>query len=137
MTARWMVFLGIGSALGMGGAATVRAATATPAADQCSLTDTYHISAVTPYRAVDHTVPTHEEAELKGVVLRVDAQPGLTKEWLQRTFEKSVAARECGLGAEPVSVDVQSDGDAFQVQLTTDSRKGAADLLHRMQQMAG
>ena len=137
MTGRWMVILGIASASVLGGARPVRAATATAAADQCRITKTYHISAVTPYKVVDHIVPTDDRAELRGVTLRVDAQPGLTKEWLQGAFERSIAAGECGLGAEPVSVNVQSAGDAFQVQLTTQGEKAAAELLRRVQQMGG
>jgi len=134
MTARWMVVLGIGSALAMGAAGTVSGATATP--DQCRITKTYRISAVTPYRVVDHIVPTEDEAVLRGATLVVDAQPGLTKEWLTAEFEKSIATGECGLGAEPVGVTVQSAGPAFQIQLTAQGEKAAADLLQRVKQMA-
>ncbi len=139
MTTRWMVVVGIGSALAMGSVGTVRAATgvATTAGEQCRIAQTYRISGVKPYKVIDHTVPTLEEARMEGVVLRVDAQPGLTQEWLQGSFEKIVAAGECGFAADPVGVSVRSDGDGFDVQLKTHSEKAANDLLRRMQQLAG
>ncbi len=136
MTARWMVLLGIGSALAVGDAGTVRAAPAMPAASQCRVANTYRISSVKPYRVADYIVPTDDRAHLQGASLLVDAQPGLTKEWLQRAFEISIATGECGLGAEPVTVSVESAGAAFQVDLSTPDEKAAAELLRRSQLMA-
>ena len=96
---------------------------ADPQPGVCNLTSTYPVVSVSPYTATHEggfPVPT----QTRGAVLHVQAQPGLTSEWLQRSVEASVANGACGF-ARDTRVTVNSAGDGFDVVLSNPTENAA------------
>lgn len=116
------------------------AATATPA--PCILRE-HRVTAVTPYRVEGHQgrVVTHE---LRGATVSVQAEPGLTAEWLQLTLGRHLAAmqgaggmKDCAFELRDVQVRVSSSGAGFSVHLIASDAAKAAEVLRRAQLLLG
>jgi hypothetical protein len=102
--------------------------------ERCALGGKYLVRSVAPYK-------TYEDAGyaaftvFRGAEVFVPAQPGLTREWLQRVVSFQIAAGECDFGAPEVSVSVLSAGGGFSVRLSGSGEKEAREILNRAQQL--
>ena len=135
MGGRWARIAVLFSGVMVGGAAAAQPPAA-PTRTQCGVTGNQRITAVTANRVAEQTYG-EGLMRLRGADLHVAAQPGLTREWLQRSVEHSIASGDCDLGVRNVTVTVLSEGDGFDVQLTTPDEKAAKELLRRVQQFVG
>jgi len=73
-----------------------------------------------------------------GARVFVQAEPGLTAEWLQLTLQRHMAAMNgsmanCALDAKDVQVKVVSAGQGFSVQITGKSAAQGQEILRRAQ----
>lgn len=103
----------------------------------------YRIGNVTPYRPMEAAgkimVP-----RLRGATLFVQAQPGLTAEWLRLSLSKEIAdmksgpaVADCPLGVDDVSVQVESAGPGFWIHIVAKNPAKADEVLRRAQLLAG
>ena len=127
-----VALFGVGAGV-MGGprAFAAPAAEGSATADRCSLSK-YHVTSVKPYRfelQAGYGVYT----EFRGAELYVAAEPGLTREWLQRTVESDIASGACDFGATNAKVDVLSPGGGFIVQIRGSDERAAAEILRHAQ----
>ena len=134
MVVRWRLWGGLLSVLLLGTAQSARAEGASKGA-QASRLMSYRISSVSPYEASDGSLAA-DGARIHGVAFRVEAQPGLTGPWLQRSIEESLQTGECNLGGSEVKVAVHPMGDGFDVQLITEDEREARALLPRVKGLA-
>lgn len=75
---------------------------------------------------------------LAGARVFVQAEPGLTAEWLQLSLQRHIAAMHgtmanCALDAKDVQVKVVSAGSGFSVQITGKSAAQGQEILRRAQ----
>lgn len=80
-------------------------------------------------------------ARLRGAELFVEAQPGLTAEWLHLQLERHLqAARtptaDCPLDVDDAKVTVQSSGPGFLVRIRADDEDDAGEILRRAHALA-
>jgi hypothetical protein len=114
---------------------------ATPAA--CTPGE-HRVIAVTPYVVESPRGPReiHEGRaavrELRGATVFVQAEPGLTAEWLQLTLSRQAAAvqetggtKGCVFGVSDVQVKVTSTGKDFGVYLIARDPRNAQEVLRR------
>jgi hypothetical protein len=120
----------------MVGSAAAAQPPAAPARTRCGVAGSQRITAVTPHRVAEQAYG-EGVTRLRGADVHVAAQPGLTQEWLERSVQQSIAHGDCDLGVQNVTVTVLSEGDGFDVQLTTPDEKAAKELLRRVQQYVG
>lgn len=105
----------------------------------CELRD-YTIRSVAEY--VERDVRSKVgAARLRGAELFVEAQPGLTAEWLDLQFERHIqAARtptaDCPLDVDDAKVTVQSSGPGFLVRIRVDDENEAGEILRRARALA-
>jgi len=120
------------------------ASSAAPAPEKpasCTLWE-HHIVAVTPYVVENPRGPReiHEgraaARELRGATVFVQAEPGLTPEWLQLTLTRRVAEMQragnmngCALGVDDIQVKVTSTGLNFGVYLIARDPSKAQEVL--------
>jgi hypothetical protein len=100
--------------------------------ESCSLGGRYAIRSVTAYNVVQNAGYT-TYTEFQGAEVIVPAQPGLTREWLQRVVSYQVAAGTCDFGARDVTVSVLPAGDAFSVRVAGTNERAAGEILRRAQ----
>lgn len=106
-----------------------------PVAAMCQL-QTHHITSVTPY-LVEEQLGKMTFTHLRGASIGVQAEPGLTKEWLQLSLTRSLTAmagtpmKDCPLDAGNVTIVVDSTGSGFVVKLTTRDETQAGEVLRR------
>jgi hypothetical protein len=80
---------------------------------------------------------------LVGAQVFVQAEPGLTAEWLQLSIQRhmaqmgSVGMKNCALDAKDVRISVESAGAGFSVKITGKDRAQAKEILRRAQLLAG
>ena len=120
----------------MGAAASVNAQPqphADPQPGACNLTSTYPVVSVSPYTAT-HQGGFPVLTQTRGAVLHVQAQRGLTSEWLQRSVEASVANGDCGF-ARDTRVTVNAAGDGFDVVLSSPNEDAARRIVNQAQQL--
>ena len=124
MTTRGVFMVGVAAAALL---APVARAADVPA-KRCELGTRYHVSSIAPYQKRDNTgfSPT---AALRGATLRIEAVPGLIREWLQTRLEAQVADGSCNFGVRKVNVEVLGEGDHFLVQLSGPDRKSGDAIL--------
>jgi hypothetical protein len=136
MVGRWMATLGIVAALAFATAAGARGEDkpAAASADRCPIGGVYRVTSVTPDQHREQGYAP-EVVRLRGADIVVAAQPGLTREWLQRSVERGVATGDCNFGARDLKVSVVSAGDTFEVRLTTADERAAREVLRRAQQL--
>jgi hypothetical protein len=92
------------------------------------------ITSVTPYK-VTRTNLRQSSTRLEGAVVTVAAQPGLTREWLQRQVSDPAASSQsgCPMEVNGASARVTSTGDGFAITVSSTSRDGAKEILRRAQ----
>lgn len=80
---------------------------------------------------------------LVGAQVLVQAEPGLTAEWLQLTIQRHMAQmgamgmENCALDMKDVRVSVESTGSGFAVKITGKSAAQAKEILRRAQLLVG
>jgi hypothetical protein len=115
---------------------------AEPAAPSHCALEGYQISSVSPYRVVEH-LGKGTLWRLRGAEIHVEAQPGLTAEWLQLTLQRHLEAmrgaemKDCVLDADVARVAVSSAGSGFTVRLIANDTKAAEEVLRRARVLAG
>jgi len=76
---------------------------------------------------------------LGGALVLVQAEPGLTAEWLQLSIQRHIAEMgsagmsNCPLAAKDVRVSVESAGNGFAVKITGKDAAQAQEILRRAQ----
>lgn len=130
-------------------AATLSAAVAVPtlalaappaARDAHCLLNQHRVTKVQPLRAIEGSGRgTHER--LAGAQVFVQAEPGLTAEWLDLTIRRHIGAMasmpNCPLDMQGVQVKVESAGPGFVVKLSAKGNDQAKELLRRAQLLVG
>lgn len=112
---------------------------ASAASTSCVLRQ-YKIRAVKPY-TVQRNIAGHlVVSETLGAELTVEAQPGLTAEWLWLSLERHVGDMrtqvrmgDCPLDIDKVRVEVLSAGPGFTVRVIGPDRKSGDEVLRRAQ----
>ena len=99
----------------------------------------HRITAVTPYRIEGHQGRVVVQ-ELRGATVAVQAEPGLTAEWLQLTLGRHLAEmqgmggmKDCAFDVKDVQVRVTSSGAGFSVNLSARDATKAPEVLRRAQ----
>jgi hypothetical protein len=97
----------------------------------------HHVSSVQPYKVqqrVGRGVTTH----LAGAQLFVQAEPGLTAEWLELELTRHIASmratpgmKDCALDVDDVRVKVDSAGPGFSVKIIAEDPRHAEEVLRR------
>jgi hypothetical protein len=100
--------------------------------DQCGIGGKYQVRSVLPYTLYEDAGYTSIR-EFRGADVFVAAQPGLTREWLQRLLTQQISTGECDFGVADVSVSVLSAGGGFSVRLTGRDEKAAGEILKHAQ----
>ncbi len=122
---------------------TSPAAPAAARAASCVLGE-HHILAVTPYVVEIARGPREEHEgraavrELRGATVFVQAEPGLTAEWLQLALSRQVgetqgagSVKSCAFGRSDIQVKVISTGMDFGVYLIARDPRKAQEVLRR------
>lgn len=90
------------------------------------------VVAVREHRSDEH-IGKLSVSRLDGATLFVAAEPGLTAEWLQRSFRARLSAALStsagSLRASAIQVSVRSGGNGFWVTLRADSQRDAPAVL--------
>ncbi|WP_394832937.1 hypothetical protein LVJ94_41195 [Pendulispora rubella] len=104
----------------------------------CELRE-HHIVSVEPYRPEERfgraSLPV-----LRGARIYVQAEPGLTAEWLRHSLAGHLAAQQsdCALDVDGLKVDVESAGSGFRVTLSSpDSERRGEEILRRARRLVG
>lgn len=103
----------------------------------------YQITSVTPYRVEEHVVRALSVRRLRGAEVRVQAQPGLTAEWLQLILQQRLGEakrgdiHDCILETDVRRVEVDPAGTGFIVRLIAKDTKKAEEVLRRARVLAG
>src|SRR4051812_39762895 len=106
-----------------------------PRSTHCVLTE-HRVTNVQPLRIIERYGRGSSE-RLAGAQVLVQAEPGLTAEWLQLTIQRHIAQMSaskmanCPLDAKDVRVTVQSAGPGFAVQITGKNAAQAKEILRR------
>lgn len=115
---------------------------ANPPAAPCILRE-HRITAVTPYRIQEHH-GRGSTSRLAGAQVFVQAEPGLTPEWLELQLTRHIAAmhgggsmKDCALDMKDVSVRVDSAGTGFAVRIMAHDPSKAEEVLRRARLLAG
>jgi hypothetical protein len=100
----------------------------------------YKLSSVTPYRVQENIGGHIFHQRVAGAELYVQAEPGLTAEWLQLNLNREVTAmqgpsamKDCVFGVDKMQVQVDSAGAGFRVRLSAPSTEGGREVLRRAQ----
>jgi len=106
----------------------------------CAL-KTYTVTAVAP-QFTDVQQGRVTTRRLAGAVVSVQAQPGLTAEWLTLSLERHLSSMQAGVGMKDcpltdVRVGVGSAGAGFAIQLTAKDPKSAQEVLRRARLLRG
>ena len=103
---------------------------------QCSLGGKFPVNSVARYTTVENAGYT-TYTQFRGAEVIVPAQPGLTREWLQRVLSYQVAAGECDFGTRDVQVSVLPSGGAFSVRISGSDDRAAGEILRHAQVLVG
>lgn len=108
----------------------------------CELSQ-YRITSVSPYRVQQNMGGRIVVQRTTGADLFVEAQPGLTAEWLWLNLSRHVAAMQaqhsmpnCVLDIDKLQVEVTSAGPGFRVRLIAPDAKAGQEVLRRAQLLA-
>ena len=108
----------------------------------CILRD-YQVKSVTPY-TVDGHAGKIAYRRLAGAQVYLEAQPGLTAEWLRVRLGRHLAEmrgaatmRDCAFDMKDVSIQVDSAGTGFNVKFTAKDTDQAKEVLRRAQLLLG
>jgi hypothetical protein len=127
----------IGLALALGAAVLIplAASAATPTEQHCILAG-HRVTSVKPYQVVERQ-GRGSSTRLAGAEVFVQAEPGLTAQWLQLTVERHLGQMkgahmgDCALDLSGVRVQVDSAGAGFAVKLIASSPSQAKEVLRR------
>jgi len=104
----------------------------------CALGD-YRVTAVTPYKVGERTGKT-VYPRLAGALVFIEAQPGITAEWLRLDFMRHISAMQagwpmpdCALDMKDVRVQVEPAGWGYYVKLIAKDPSDAKELLRRVE----
>ena len=100
--------------------------------DRCSIGGKYNVRSVLPFSTYEDAGYTSYR-QFRGADVFVAAQPGLTREWLQRVLTYQIANGECDFGVHDVSVSVLSAGGGFSVRLSGPDERAAGEILRNAQ----
>jgi len=107
---------------------------------QCALRE-HRVLSVSPYKVEQHigqsTIP-----RLGGADVRVQAEPGMTSEWLKLTLQQHVASmhgsmRDCAFEEGAVDIEVTPLDTGFSVKLIARDPDKAQEVLRRARQLLG
>jgi hypothetical protein len=115
---------------------------AAPAEKAPCILSAHRITSVTPYRVQQHA-GRGVTTRLAGAQVFVQAEPGLTPEWLELQLARHITEMKapagmpnCALGVKDVSVKVDSAGTGFAVKLIARDSSQAEEVLRRAQLLA-
>jgi len=81
---------------------------------------------------------------LAGATVYVQAEPGLTREWLRLSLERHLLAmqsghsmKDCPFGAKDIQISVDSAGTGFAVHVSAKDLKTAEEVLRRARLLQG
>ena len=100
------------------------------------------MTSVVPYRTTEH-VGKSAVQRMRGASVFVQAEEGLTAEWLQLTLQRHLAAmrtsdmRDCAFDVENVRADVDSGGNGFWVRLIAPDTRSGEEVLRRARLLVG
>lgn len=125
----------IAAVLGMTSLVPTLAFAGTPTKAPCALAG-HRVTAVTAYRQIEHSGRGSTE-RLAGAQVFVQAEPGLTAEWLRLTLERHLSGMQggsmadCPLDMKGVRIQVDSAGAGFAVKIIANSSGQAKEVLRR------
>ena len=96
----------------------------------------HHITSVTPYKS-EFRSGHFTQTQLRGAIVHVEAEPGLTAEWLRLEIGRHLAAMQkssmadCAFDMSGVTVGVGSNGAGFDVTVVAKDAKQAEEVLRR------
>ncbi len=128
----------LGATTALPGLASAAAPTSAPAT--CILKD-HRVTGVRALHVLERNGRGTNQ-RLAGAEVFVQAEPGLTAEWLQLTIQRHIAQMSttdmgnCPLDMNEVSVSVASAGPGFAVQLSAKNAAQAQELLRRAELLA-
>jgi hypothetical protein len=102
----------------------------------------HRVTSVKPLQVTEHYGRGSSE-RLVGAQVLVQAEPGLTAEWLQLTIQRHIAQmssmgmENCALDMKDVRVGVESAGSGFAVKITGKNAAQAKEILRRAQLLLG
>lgn len=103
----------------------------------------YKVTSVAP-RLEDIQQGRLTTKRLAGATVYVQAEPGLTREWLRLSVERHLSSmqagspmKDCPFGAKGVSIAVDSAGTGFAVHVSAKDSKTAQEILRRAQLLKG
>ena len=119
----------------------VALAAATPDASQCILRE-HRVLSVSPYNVEQHFGQS-TITRLGGADVRVQAEPGMTPEWLKLTLQQHLASMngtmpDCAFGtAGAVKIEVTPLDTAFSVKLVAQDPDKAEEVLRHARHLLG
>lgn len=102
----------------------------------------YRVTSVRPYEVEQHHLKFTWK-QLEGADVFVQAQPGLTKEWLQLNLARHITQmhgtgmKDCAFDVKDVRVRVESAGTGFAVKLIAPTPGQAKEVLRRARLLVG
>jgi hypothetical protein len=115
---------------------------ASPDAAPCILRD-HRVTGVKPYKVTEHAGRASTQ-RLRGAEVFVQAEKGLTAEWLQLALTRHLAEmqgpagmRDCAFDVNDVTLRVDSAGTGFSVKIIAKESGKAAEVLRRAQLLLG
>ncbi|HEX4447745.1 MAG TPA: hypothetical protein VH044_13440 [Polyangiaceae bacterium] len=92
------------------------------------------VTSVKPHKVVDTNLK-HSWTRVDGAVVTVPAEPGVTREWLQRQVDDPMAAAQpgCPMAVNGASARVTSTGNGFAVTLVGKDKDSSKEILRRAQ----
>ena len=118
------------------------AAAAEPANRPPCVLNEYHVTSVTPYR-VDEAIGRSRVPHVRGALVFVQAQPGLTAEWLQLQLQQHLQTmrtadmKDCAFDLKDVRVEVSSAGTGFAVKVIATDAAKSQEVLRRARLLVG
>ncbi|HEV8247589.1 MAG TPA: hypothetical protein VGP93_17560 [Polyangiaceae bacterium] len=111
-------------------------------AEKCVI-KSHSVTAVSPYYQ-EQRLGRATTRRLAGALIRVQAEPGLTAEWLRLSTERHLAAmnagaamKDCPLAARGIVLKVESSGNGFAIIISASDTKTASEVLRRARLLQG
>jgi len=129
----------VAATLGLVSVIPAMASADAPSLPACVLRE-HHVSAVRPYNVDEHIGRATIE-RLRGAQLYIQAEQGLTAEWLRLTLQRHIsqmsatAMTDCPLDVKDIHVSVESAGPGFWIKITANSGDQAQEILRRAQRL--